>query len=74
MRWVRDSTGEWRCRAWWLVAANTILRLFQPQYRKLLVYVRCNLVEGSDEPPTVTGWGIGMIQHTERCWPWGGLR
>lgn len=55
----------WRHRPWWKVVINTVLRPFQPQARKLVVYTRC---EGGDDadpqrPPRVIGYGFGLVRH-----------
>lgn len=56
--WVLGPCG-WRHRPWWKVAINTVLRVFQPQKRKLVIYTRC----AAGEPPSVVGYGIGLVTH-----------
>ncbi len=51
---------QWVHRPWWKVAINTVLRAFQPQLRKWLVY---SVTDDSTTPPTVLGYGFGPIMH-----------
>jgi hypothetical protein len=59
-RWQYDN--GWRYRPWWLVAVNTVLRLFQPQRRKLVIYAIADLGPGR-LPPLLLGHGFGLVEH-----------
>ena len=61
--WTRVD-GHWRHRPVWKMVVNSALRFFQRRGpgRKLVVFTRCT-TEG--DPPTVLGYGIGMVEHLE---------
>lgn len=58
MTWIRHQRS-WRHAPPWKVAINAVLRVFQPQRRKLVVYTQC----GPGDPPVVLGYGLGLIDH-----------
>lgn len=62
----RDSdwafrNGQWLHRPWWKVAVNTVLRLFQPQPYKYVIYTNC--IDRENERPIAIGYGFGRILH-----------
>lgn len=61
--WLWTADG-WRHRPWWKVAINTILRVFQPQARKWVVYtVTDPPPDDPAHPPRVLGYGFGRVLH-----------
>lgn len=62
MRWERTPDGDWLHRPWWKVAINTVLRAIQPRTRAYLIYTKC---DDDTEPPTVLGYGFGLIKMKE---------
>lgn len=62
-QWVNHGGGKWSHRPWWKVAVNTILRSFQPQAHKWVVFT---CADKTTTPPIAVGYGFGRIFHEPR--------